>query len=271
MYKGFCIEKTTIKGVLLEYLSSDARKERYKEVLQSLDTKESDVTTRIADILKGDAKGIIDGEALQNACMPTAKDKYHIFISHSHTEKDEARGLAAYLYMEYGLNCFVDGFVWGSCDKDILRPLDDIWSTHDTKKGSYSYEKRNYSTSLVHALLSMALLEMIDNCECCIFIKPTTDFLVSGIENYTTSPWIYEEIMMFNKVDKPDLQRVRRINESFSDTPRLPKIRYKLDLSNMPELEKKNLQAYISEDVSVAGYSKAYRWLDYVYDSVKKK
>lgn len=255
---------------LANYLVNETSKLEFRKIRTSLDTKQSDVTSRIAKILKGDAKGIIDGEQLQDACMPTTNDKYDIFISHSHTEEDSAKDLAAYLNIRYGLKCFVDGFVWGNCDENILRPLDEIWSWHPSKKESFSYEKRNYSTSLVHAMLSMALLEMIDKCECCIFIKPTTDFVVSGIEDRTTSPWIYEEIMMFNKVWKRNPERITRCTESFSASGSKPIVSYKLDLSNMPLLKASHLQKFISTgDAYSQEYTKAYRWLDDMYENVK--
>lgn len=269
MYKGFCINKSSINLAISNYLANETLTFGFRKMRASLDTKEKDVTSRIAKILQGDASGIIDGEALKNACMPTENEKYDIFISHSHTEEKEAKDLAAYLRMRYGLKCFVDGFVWGSCDKDILRPLDEIWSWQNAKKESFSYEKRNYSTSLVHAMLSMALLEMIDKCECCIFIKPTSDLMVSGIDNCTTSPWIYEEIMMFNKVEKNKPNRVTRCTESFSAIRTKPSVIYRLDLSNMPTLKTSHLQKNIATDEYTLKYTKAHRWLDDIYDNVK--
>lgn len=70
MYKGFCINKSSISLALSKYLVNEDRKLEFRNMRYSLDTKQSDVTSRIAKILKGDANGIIDGEALQNACMP---------------------------------------------------------------------------------------------------------------------------------------------------------------------------------------------------------
>jgi len=265
MYKGFCINKSSIELALNNYLL-DSRIQTFKDVLRSLNTKQDNIASRISDILKGDSNGVIDGEALQNACMPMPANKYDIFISHSHTEEDEAKKLAAYLKMRYGLECFVDGFVWGSCDNDILRPLDDEWSWLNAKKESYSYKKRNYSTSLVHAMLSMALLEMIDHCECCIFVKPTTDLVVSSIENCTTSPWIYEEITMFNKIEKRKPNRITRCMESFSVTRPKPIVRYKLDMSDMPLLKPDQLQKNIYLNDRNSAYTIAYRWLDDIYE-----
>ncbi len=269
MYRGFCISADTVNDVVYDYLYDTIMYDKYSIVLKELDKKSSNITANIAQILKGDARGIIDGEALLQACMPTDTEKYDVFISHSHLQEDLATDLAAYLKLKYGVKCFVDGFVWGSCDNDILKPIDRIWSKHDTIEGSYSYEKRNYSTSHVHAMLSMALLEMIDQCECCIFIIPEEDYSITGIRDCTLSPWIYEEITMFNKVEKRDPQRIRRCNESFSATDEKLSIRYKLDLSDMPEIKAPHLKKYISmEDLSVE-YTRAYGWLDILYESLK--
>ena len=273
MFRGFCITEDIINEVTFSYFyANDAREKAYEDALKELEGKSSDITSSIASIIQGDASGIINGDALQQACMPTASDKYDVFISHSHNSEDCAKDLAAYLKIKYGVRCFVDGFVWGSCDKDILRPIDKKWSKHDSGDGSYSYEKRNFSTSHVHAMLSMALLEMIDQCECCIFIKPEEMYSITGVSDMTLSPWIYEEITMFNKVEKQMPNRTMRRNESFSNVgPRL-KIRYKLDLSNMPELKEAHLQAYINDDIELRNmnnYTKAYRWLDYVYSCLK--
>lgn len=272
MYKGYCITEETINDVTFPYFyANGTREQAYEDALAELDKRSNSITARIAKLLQGDAQGIIDGDALQQACMPTTSSKYDVFISHSHSDDngESAKDLAVYLHMKYGVRCFVDGFVWGSCDKDILRPIDKIWSTHDSKDGSYSYEKRNYSTSHVHAMLSMALLEMIDQCECCIFIKPKEGYNITGIQNMTLSPWIYEEIVMFNKIWKQKPNRTSRCTESFSEMKPPLRIRYKLDLSNMPELRKSHLQLYFSDEYMPTNYTPAYRWLDYLYDHLK--
>jgi hypothetical protein len=264
MYKGFCVSEDTILDLDLY----DIHYEDYTKALEELDKKSEMITKRIASILNGDANGVIDSEALQQVCMPTKTEQYDVFISHSHLSEDSAKYLAVYLYLKYGVKCFVDEFVWGSCDNDILRPIDNRWSTHGTKKGCYSYEKRNFSTSHVHVMLSMALLEMMDSCECCIFIKPEQEYSLSSIEDYTLSPWIYEEITMFNKIKGVKPSRITRCNESFSAIDTQLKIRYKLDLSDMPELEEAHLKHYVGSLTNDGGYTRAYRWLDYLYDNV---
>ena len=268
MYRGFCITKDVIHQVVSNYYITPDLKIAKRDILDELNGKAGAITDTIAAILKGNSMGVIDSEALQKACLPTKNDHYDVFISHSHNNEAEAKNLAVYLYQRYDVKCFVDGFVWWSCDEKILKPIDEIWSWHKTKKGSFSYEKRNFSTSHVHAMLSMALLEMIDKCECCIFIKPDKEYFISGIGDYTLSPWIYEEICMFNKVHK-ELNRNTRCTESFSAIDPKLKISYKLDLSNMPELKANHLtRNFPLEDYALATYKKSYKWLDYLYDNV---
>lgn len=84
MYKGYCITEETINDVTLPYFYEiKTREQAYEDALAELDKKSNSITARIAKILQGDAQGIIDGDALQQACMPTTS-KYDVFISHSH-------------------------------------------------------------------------------------------------------------------------------------------------------------------------------------------
>ena len=238
----------------------------YRVCEQTMQNRTSDFKTKIATIIKGDASGIIDGDALRETCMPTIDNHYDVFISHYHVENDNiAEELAVLLKAKYGVSCFVDSFVWGSCDKDILQPIDTLYSKHDTKKGSYSYEKRNFSTSHVHAMLSMALLEMMSSCECCIFIKPQCIYSISNIETYTLSPWIYEELTMFNKIQKNEPERQRIARESYSASPKKLSIQYKIDLSDMLEITE---EAFDFTPVENRSYKREYQWLDYIYDEL---
>ena len=56
--------------------------------------------------------------------------------------------------------------------------------------------------------------------------------------------------------------------ESFSASGNKPTIRYRLDLSDMPLLKSAHLQKNIYLNAGISGYTKAYRWLDEIYDNV---
>ena len=128
-------------------------------------------------------QGIIDGEKLKNEYFPTKhKKEFNVFISHSHSDIKEIERFATILEEKYGVRCFVDSMIW----KDVA-------------------ELVQRSTAHIHSLLSMALFEMIDQCECCIFVQSDNSLALDFNDTITLSPWIYEEIFYMNhaKDDMP--------------------------------------------------------------------
>lgn len=140
--------------------------------------------------------GIIEGDTLKDTYFPSDLfdgSNYDVFISHSHNNEEEAHLLAAWLKKYKNLSCFVDSFAWGSADQ-LLKEIDDKYCYRKHSK-TYDYKKRNFTTSHVHAILSMALLDTILRSKYCIFIESTESVpLNSGLKKKTLSPWLYEEI-----------------------------------------------------------------------------
>lgn len=140
--------------------------------------------------------GIIKGDTLKDSYFPSGlfdSSNYDVFISHSHKNEKEALLLAAWLMKYKKLSCFVDSFAWGSADQ-LLKEIDDKYCYRKHSK-TYDYKKRNFTTSHVHAILSMALLDTILRSKYCIFIESTESVpLNSGLKKKTLSPWLYEEI-----------------------------------------------------------------------------
>lgn len=64
----------------------------------------------------------------------------------------------------------------------------------------FDYDKRNYSTSHVHMMLSIALTSMIDACETVFLLNtPQSISLEEDIKKeQTSSPWIYHELSTAN-------------------------------------------------------------------------
>lgn len=121
-----------------------------------------------------------------------------VFISHSHNDLRLAHGFAGYLHKELGLTPFVDSFVWSSADR-LLKEFDDLYCLSEPGSGyRYEYKKRNYSTSHVHMMLAASLSEVIDRCECIIFLNTPESIEVKDAkekaEEKTASPWIYHEL-----------------------------------------------------------------------------
>ncbi|PKV47877.1 hypothetical protein CLU92_5349 [Janthinobacterium sp. 61] len=142
-----------------------------------------------------DASGYLNAEEIIANWFPTIKA--NVFLSHSHNDEDVVIGLAGWLKEEFGLKSFIDSTVWGYSDK-LLKLIDDVYCPSLTGE-TYNYRKRNRSTSHVHMMLSTALMDMIDQCECIIFVNTPSSFKPTDYINRrgkTESPWIYSEIAM---------------------------------------------------------------------------
>lgn len=136
----------------------------------------------------------LDGSELKNTWFPDVDCQ--VFLSHSHKDNEEIMGLAGFLFEEYKIKSFIDSNVWGYAN-DLLREIDNEYC-YDKNKKNYIYESRNFSTAHIHMMLNTALMEMLDKCECIIFINTinTIENVGDTIKKGTYSPWIYSELNM---------------------------------------------------------------------------
>ena len=126
------------------------------------------------------------------------KNNYDVFLSYSHNGEKLVLTIAGMLMEQFNLNVFVDTFYWGSAD-DLLKEIDDIKCKNSD--GTYDYQKRNITTSHVHAMLTSAIMQVMDLSEIVIFVNtnnsvPVLENTLSGKKEYTFSPWIYEEVLL---------------------------------------------------------------------------
>ena len=157
--------------------------------------------------------GHIDGTALKEHWFPIIDAD--IFLSHSHKDLEKVKGFAGWIYDTFGLIPFIDSCVWGYCD-ELLKEIDNKYC-YQPKKDTYSYDKRNHTTSHVHMMLASALTGMIDQCECAIFYNTPNSILVSDEiskaddikKEKTLSPWIYHELSVLSTI------RIREPNREF--------------------------------------------------------
>lgn len=148
------------------------------------------------NLLLENEEGIIDGEKLKTEYFPTKlKSKYNVFISHSHRDIKEIELFAKTLENKYGVHCFVDSMIWKNI-ADLQYSIDNNYSRG--KNGNLDYRLVRQSTAHIHSLLSIALFEMIDQCECCIFVQSDNSLRIDFNDTTTLSPWIYEEIYYMN-------------------------------------------------------------------------
>lgn len=149
--------------------------------------------------------GSIDGTKMQQSWFPDINAD--IFISHSHSDKKKAIGLAGWLNKNFGLNVFIDSCVWGYSN-ELLKIIDDEYCKN-TDNISYNYDKRNYSTSHVHMMLSTALSMMIDKTECLFFLNTPNSITTKDVIGNTKSPWIYSELATAELVRNRPLEHYR--------------------------------------------------------------
>lgn len=196
---------------------------------------------------------ILDGTKISDKYFPSVNAD--IFISHSHKDIEKAKEFAKVIYYKTGLKSFIDSEVWGYAD-DLLRKLDDSYCPNSDN--TYSYEKRNISTSYVHMMLNTALLNMIDRCECLFFLNTPNSFNAEQeIKNTTFSPWIYSELSMANAIEKKVPSRYDEVKKSlleqavvqFSQEDSLPelKIAMKPKTNNLISCSYQQLITWISK------------------------
>lgn len=140
---------------------------------------------------------VIDGNKLQEEWF-SSDCEFDVFLSHSHQNKKLAIQLAGFLHQKLELTTFIDSCLWGYSN-DLLLKIDNTYCKNPSGD-TYSYEKRNCSTSHVHMMLSIALMTMMDKCEAVFFLNTPESIclgnVVSGQE--TSSPWIYNELSLAN-------------------------------------------------------------------------
>jgi hypothetical protein len=191
MYKGF--------NLILDFEDEDSFKagnelyeDRNKQIRTALDTFLS-------------PSGSVNASALQESWFPQME--VDIFLSHSHKDKKLAITLAG-LLNKFGLSVFVDSCIWGNAD-DLLRQIDNKFC-YQMDSDTYSYQKRNISTSHVHMMLSVALAKMIDRSECLFFLNTPNSINSDDIMSKTASSWLYAEISMAGLVRQRELSEYRK-------------------------------------------------------------
>lgn len=187
--------------------------------------------------------GSLNGSKMQEDWFPQVNAD--IFISHSHSDKRLATALAGWLHKKFGLTVFIDSWIWGYSD-DLLKNIDQKYCINENRT-SYDYQKRNFSTSHVHMMLSTALSMMIDKTECIVFLNTSnsTTNTQDIINNKTKSPWIYSEIVMTKLARKKNLSKQRMeklqlLKKALNEYAQLD-IKYDLELKHLLTLNDADL------------------------------
>lgn len=143
-------------------------------------------------------KNILNGTKIQEDWFPSLN--FNIFISHSHRDHNLAVALANFIESKTSLKVFVDGMVWKNADV-LQHKLDNKFSRIGTNL--YSYRKVLATTSNVNAILSMAIMKIMDKTDV-VFLLNTKNSVITfnNIADKTLSPWLFEEWLFTQKLVK---------------------------------------------------------------------
>lgn len=184
-----------------------------------------------------DENGVISGEDFINTWFPTGV--YDVFLSYSHDDEEIALLFAGFLNYQFGLKVFIDELFWGSADQ-LLRELDNKYCKDN------DYNKRNFTTTHVHAMLSTAIARTINNSEVIIFINSEKSIYKVSDEidkDRTLSPWIYEEIFFTSVIGKREWfeHRTEMLNEGQTYFQKSMQISYLLPDEHLIPMEYEDL------------------------------
>lgn len=185
MYKGYNLsitsgdfgavfgaDSTVSSSILLKYaILGRAFIEQYqKKVAERLRTLGSLTVSKV-----------LDGNEIEEVWFP--KIDSQVFISHSHTDTDLAFALSGWLKAKFGVSSFIDSAVWGYRG-DLIRKLSHGLDSSDTQK----------MVEHVDCMLVKSLMQMIDQCECLIFLNTPNSICAQGVLAKTLSPWLFYEL-----------------------------------------------------------------------------
>lgn len=260
MYRGFNLS-------LKENCFKQDDFEKLQEIgSESFSNQREKIIEKISSFANGD--GFLDGSKMQANWFP--KIKADIFISHSHKDEALALALAGWLGKTFGLTAFIDSYVWGYAN-ELLKIIDNEYC-YQKETNTYNYQKRNYSTSHVHMMLSVALTQMIDNTECLFFLNTPNSITPDTIIEQTESPWIYSEIAMSRLIRKKELKEYRDValmesQRAFAEGGTL-NVRYDLPIDHLTNINVNHLEHWVNgwqKDGNISLQYSKYLALDKLY------
>jgi hypothetical protein len=115
--------------------------------------------------------------------------------------------------------------------------------------GRYDYDKRNLTTSHVHAMLSTSIYSVMDRAEVVIFLNteesvPQLDDVLDEDDSYTLSPWIYAEIMAtkyLRRIEWNEYRIQKCLESAYREDSNELKIAYKLPTEGLVDLSVEDL------------------------------
>ena len=218
---------------------------------------------------------VLDGAGIESNWFPKVSN--HVFISHSHADEQLALALAGALKKWLKIDSFVDSAIWGHFEelqKALFKKVVQNRNLADAEK----LKMWNTVSAHVHCMLSKSLIQMIDQCECLIFLNTPSSISINDIagKSATYSPWIYTEIevsRLLRSMPDPRRHRTRFFNESNAmDATVECLVEYPLNLAHLSEKTGQDIWDWICSGHDVLRNSNnmaedqvAFRALDVLY------
>lgn len=233
--------------------------------VKSYKSRKREALNDLRDYLLVDGNSL-DGSEIQKHLFP--EDDVDIFLSHSHSDTDEAIKLAIALESK-GLKVFIDSCVWGNAF-DLLKVIDDQYC-RNFDESMYDYNKRNHSTSHAYMMLNTALHKMIDRCEIFLFLgTPNSISVKDGIENQESlrSPWIFSELAFIQHVRRKSSLGSTSLTESLESREKMAMDSLEVHYDK-PRLDYK-IESYVLENLLAGHYSGSKQVLQCLYNDLRR-
>lgn len=262
MFSGFNLSEVI-------FHDNDDLEEFYGKGLASFNGYKTQVETSLQKYICEDNS--LDGVKMQEDWFPQLQ--VDIFLSHAHKDEKNVIALAGWLKETFGIRVFVDSCIWGYAP-NLLKIIDNKYcvSNKDDTCTTYSYEKRNSSTSHVYMMLSVALMKMIDKSESMFFYNTPSSFKQSSIitNGSTYSPWIYHELQTSKIIRHQPLSNYRTTYfakdeyGSVLEHAGFPKVKYDITLEHLISIDMSTLNSW----QEAYSHEKCYYALDKLYSVV---
>ena len=274
MYKGYHF---SMANVLLSHYF--LRAEEYKRIGRT----QKDAAQKVIQEKIMSGRWVIDGSGTESEWFPQLTK--HVFISHSHKDEDVALLIAGLLKERLGIDSFVDSAAWG-CYRELAECLYAV-----AKRGyprialQHDAQLRMSATEHAHCMLSKSLIQMMDRCECLMFLDTPASVGLHNINiagSSTFSPWIYTEIEASRVLRRYMYPRsmLKAANESLrsfamDEAPRV-QIVYPLNLGHLEKLDPQMFLLWVANAEEKKGrladdQYRPYKLLDELYANTVRR
>lgn len=216
---------------------------------------------------------VIDGDDAEGNNFPIAP--CHVFISHSHDDADVALAVRYALRRWCGLDVFVDSVIWENFKILSAEMYRKILTARKISSVAAKQKVWDQVVTHSHCMLTKSLVEMMDQCECLIFLNTPNSIQITDGGDSTCSPWIHTELEMSHFLrEKTDDRRVQPVLESrqfaFDEDDTRNVVRYLADKSNLTALDGGQFVQWICDASKLPKHGEvelfAFRALDLLYD-----